>query len=439
MATRIPPHLPRRLSVCYYGWDWLTSARPGEPYGDLPRAMRETRERGFNCIRPDLGLGLLYDAAGTPRPPVEFAAWIPGLSDNLHCVNGLGGQVLDVRQRVFELFELAAEHDLFVIGTSWVYQDFIAQVADASLRAELLAVPYNARLRFLAEQWGRLLTELRERGLLDRVAVAELANEVDGAPLCAPWDEGDRGSTPEEWLADRHSRPPAEVSRELSAQCLRFLKQRHPEVLFDVDLCSAAALPAFAPQESEVADHHVYCAGLTQGCYSAVGLWNWDPQTGPDIAANETLRALLKPDVVPWDEFTRLAARVRAGWRAVGWFHANLDVERYDEWCVAHFEELRPSIDQPLQAGFAAARAYADETGKPLLVDEGYIFYPPLQSRLVTLPEGRYSEEQGVRLALETGHWGILPTGYFRPNTLVWHEDDQCEWVKGLNDRILAS
>jgi hypothetical protein len=53
-------------------------------------------------------------------------------------------------------------------------------------------------------------------------------------------------------------------------------------------------------------------------------------------------------------------------------------------------------------------------------------------------PEGRHGEELGVNAAIATGHWGIMGTGYFRPDTPPWKDDGQCAWVEGLNRRILA-
>src|ERR1035437_2134569 len=122
--TMIPKHLPRRLAICYYGWDWITSATPGEAYHDMDLAMRQTRERGFNCVRPDLGLGLLYDGRGNRRGPIKFRARFAGANGNMQCVNAKGGGVFDLHDRVMHLFGLAEKHDLYVIGTSWLYQDF---------------------------------------------------------------------------------------------------------------------------------------------------------------------------------------------------------------------------------------------------------------------------------------------------------------------------
>jgi hypothetical protein len=435
----VPAHLPRRLAICYYGWDWFTSALPDEPYGDLARAMAETRERGFNCVRPDMGLGLLYDWNGDRRGPIEFAPWIPGASENLHCVNGRGGGVHDVFDRVMLLFDLAARHDLYIIGTSWLYQDFVAQVADPRLRAEILGLPYNDRIPMLARQWDQLLTELERRGLADRLAMAETVNEVTYTPVYDPDGSAPEHPTPEDWVEERHPAPNAVFVKHLCAEAVEFVRERHPDVLVTQDLGSAHELETTFPDSAQVADHHVYTNGLTQALYAAVNLDPWFSATVPEVEANEVLRSLLKPDVMPWDEFCRRADRVRATWRRLGWLYHNIDNRKFDDWCLAHFEEYRDRIRDSAVALFGLAEAFARKRNLPLVVDEGYIFYPPLGSRFVTTPQGRWGEEVCVDAAIETGHWGVIVTGYFRPNTPVWHDDDQCDWVRGLNRRILAS
>ena len=84
------------------------------------------------------------------------------------------------------LFDLAAKNDLYVIPTSWEYQDAVAEVADPGIRAQILGVPYRQRLMLLARQYDRLLIELKKRGLHKRIAQVELINELNSPPLVRP-------------------------------------------------------------------------------------------------------------------------------------------------------------------------------------------------------------------------------------------------------------
>ncbi len=434
----IPAHLPRRLAICYYGWDWITSALPDEAYGDLERAVRETKERGFNCIRPDVGLGLLFDADGNRRGPLEFTEWIPGCSDNIQCVNCRGGGTHDVWERVMQLFELAEQYDIYIIGTSWLYQDFNAQIADVRIREELMAVPYEDRLMLLAKQWDWLLKDLKHHNLSHRLALVELVNELDSTPIFAPVHQTLEPPTIEDWYHGRFPESDSNRLRDLAAEALALLREDHPELLITVDLGSAESMARLLPDNAQVADHHCYPDALPRAIADAVGARLFDRTSVPDPESNELLRSLLKPNPMPWEELKRRATRVRSSWHPIVWFYDNVDNAKYDAWCIEHFDEMQPRIEQTTEKHFRTGVEFAKQRGLPLVVDEGYICYPPLHSRLIEMPEGRFGEELAVNTAIAAGYWGILPTGYVRPNTPGWYHDDQCDWVRGINQRILA-
>lgn len=291
----------------------------------------------------------------------------------------------------------------------------------------------------LATQWDRLLKDLEQRGLARRMAMVELLNEMENSPVFAPVDPATPPPTAEDWLQRRYPESDLANLRGLAFEAVALLRERHPEQMVTVDIGSPDFMPTLLPDNAQVADYHVYADGLTQAIADAAGARLFDVTCVPDPAGNALLRSLLKPDPMPWKEFKRRAARVRASWHAVAWFYANVDNSKYDDWCVAHFEELRPRIAQSVEERFRAGVEFARSRDLPMVMDEGCICYPPLHSRLVELPAGRYSEELAVDIAIATGHWGMLPTGYFRPNTPVWHDASQCAWVRGLNERVLDS
>jgi len=391
---KIPSHLPRRLAICYYGWDWFTSALPDETYGDLDRAMRETKERGFNCIRPDLGLGIMFDLHGNRRKPVEFRGWISGASDNLQCVDGKGGGVHDIFERVMHLFELAEKHDLYIIGTSWIYQDFIAQLADIGLRDEIIGVPTNQRLMLIAKQWDLLVTELKRRGLIHRLAMLELVNEMNGSALFIPYEKSSIRPTFAEWTENKDWEwsEKGEGVRELATEAIGYLLDRHPDVLTTVDFSDVESMRYELPDRGQVADHHVYVPGVTQAVWEVVGKDKWDLEIGPNPDEYPVLKSLLKPDVISWESIRQNALHVRSVWRANAWFYQNLDNDKYDEYCLSISDELKPGIQEDIDWKFTQAEKFASERRLPLVIDEGYILYPPLNSKFVATPAGRWSE-----------------------------------------------
>lgn len=441
VAPNIPSHLPRRLTICYYGWDWITSALPGEPYGNLERAIKETKERGFNCVRAETGLNWMFDLQGKRRGKLKFSDWIPGFSDNLQCVDGKGGGEFDIFERVMQLFKLCEKYDLYVITTSWEYQDAISQLASSEIRDEILAVPCSRRLKLLAVQYHRLLAELEKRGLHMRIAQVELINELNSPPnVCSA--SADRGQTLAEWVQGEIPAPSCstEEVRDLARSALVYLRERHPGILVTVDGLSAT--PGFKtlfPENAQVADHHLYVNGITQAFWRKAGISGLRTGERPDPDRNPFLRSMLKPNTKSWSELGRAAGRVRKGWWEVAWLYTNLDNKKFDDWCVANYSQYKQSVRESLDKQFQAASEFAKARNLPLIVDEGFILYPPLHSRFVMTPEGRWGEEAGVNGAIATGHWGIMLSGYFRPNTPSWRDDDQCDWARRLNARIQSS
>jgi hypothetical protein len=437
----IPTHLPRRLAICYYGWQWITTALPDEAFGDLDRAIKETKERGFNCIRAEMGLNWMFDLQGHRRGRLRFTDWIPGFSSNLHCVDARGGGEHDVFERVMRLFEIAEKHDVYVITTSWEYQDAIGQLADPGIREEILAVPYNERLMLLARQYDRLLVELRKRGLHRRIAQVEIVNELNQPPIfCSGMKLPPQ--TFEEWTHRYIPDPPCnpEAVRALASEAVAYVRDRHPDLLVTVDgLVACTGFETLFPQNAQVADHHVYCDGVTQAFWEKCGIAGIRPGEAPDPETNPFLKSMLKPNPSTWSELVRRAGHVRQDWWGISWLYANLDNEKFDRWCTEHFAEYEPRIKQSIAKQFECAAKFARARKLPLVVDEGFILYPPLHSRFVTTPEGRRGEELGVNAAIATAHWGIMLTGYFRPDTPPWRDSGQCEWVENVNKRILTS
>ena len=436
-----PSHLPRRLAICYYGWQWITTALPDEAFGNLDRVVRETKERGFNCIRAEMGLNWMFDLHGNRRGKVKFASWIPGFSSNLHCVDAKGGAEHDVFERVMQLFEIAAKHDICVITTSWEYQDAISQIDDPHIREEILAIPYNDRLMLLARQYDHVIDELKIRGLHKRIAQIEIVNELNQPPIFCSTKELSN-QTFKGWVNGTYPKPACKVDavRSLAANAVAYLRNRHPDLLITVDgLVACIGFESLFPHNAQTADHHVYCDGLTQAFWAKCGISGIRAGTPPNPESNPFLHSFLKPARTSWSDLVQHAGRVRQDWWGISWLYSNLDNAKFDRWCIDHFAEYEPRIKDSIDKQFDCAASFAREMKLPLVVDEGFILYPPLHSDFLTTPEGQRGEELGVNAAIATGHWGIMPTGYFRPDTPSWANDRQCEWIQKLNRKILTS
>ncbi|MFA6112200.1 MAG: cellulase-like family protein [Candidatus Latescibacterota bacterium] len=409
-ADRLPEHLPERLTISCWIWGWIVAATPGEPYHDLERAVLETRDRGFNAVRVEVGLNWAFTPEGKRRGPVELGPWIAGHGWNFSSVNALGGGRHDVLDRVLRLLELAARHGLRVILTSWEYQDSTWFVADPALRSEVYGIPLEQRFLHLARHHDRLLSLIEGEGLDQTVAFVEVHNEPEHSDF-----------------------PKGETSRQRHEEAIAFLRARHPRILFSGDFSSHDW--SIVPNNAQVFDQHVYAGGewYFQDLYGSTVLHpEFDPQQPRRLPVMDQL---MRQDLVPWDEFMKPAQNVRPFWRPIMWLFENLDNQAWDAWVAERFAVWRERIERAAAEMFAADAAEARQRSLPLVMDEGGLFYPPRLSRFEVTGEGLSLLDRCADLALEHGYWGFMPGTYCAADHLVWHENP--EWLRQINGRFL--
>lgn len=177
----LPPQLPERLTITLWDFTWYTRTGPGEPFEDLDRAFDEAVERGYNTIRicamPFLifGSGLCGD--------MEFGP--------LGGEYGQGTRWYDVRHRVrldpgahlLDLLRAAQRHNVFVILSSWEYQQSSSFAGDRRWFDALMAVRPEDRPVRLADALADLWELAEAERLADVIAFVELHNEVQGGYL----------------------------------------------------------------------------------------------------------------------------------------------------------------------------------------------------------------------------------------------------------------
>ena len=173
-------------------------------------------ERGFNSVRVEAGLNWCFRADGTPRGEMEFGSLFP----------------------------------VYVILTSWEYQDSNSLVADPKIRAEVMAVPEPQRFMALARHHDRLLRILEDKGLHKNIAYVEVLNEPDASKF-----------------------PQGAEGKKLHQEAIAFLRDRHPDVLVSGDYCSHD--PSIVPDNIQVYDQHVYVGLYTTALYPQT-VWRKD-------------------------------------------------------------------------------------------------------------------------------------------------------------------
>lgn len=409
-ACVLPPHLPNRLSIGMFIWNWITMAADGECYDDLERVVAGLPQRGFNAVRVEAGLNWCFRTDGTPRGEMAFCPAVAGYQDNLTSFDARGGGRHDVLARVVRLMEAARRNGVYVILTSWEYQDSTWFVADPAVRAEVMAVSAEARFMHMARQQDRLLTVLKDKGLDRHVAFVEIHNEPD----CSLFPQGAPG-------------------RSLHEEAVAFLRDRHGDILVAGDYATHNL--DIVPDNIQVYDQHLY---LAVGLYFA-GLYaqtvhhkDFDPAHPRQI---ELLDRLLKDPFVPWEQFQVPARNVREFWRGIHWLYHNLDNARFDEWIAGEYARQRGAIEAAARTTMAADSAEAARRGIPAVCDEGGFFYPPLNSRFELTPPGLALFELMTDLAIEHGYWGFMPSTYCGAEHPLWHN---IPWLRTTNARFLA-
>lgn len=405
----LPSHLPDKLTICCWIWAWIAQGRPDEPYGDLERAIIQTVDRGFNCIRADAGLNWCFDLDGNPRGELAFRQWIEGYSSNLRTVNGKGGARHDVLKRVINLMELAKKHGVYVILTSWEYQDSTWHVADPKIRAEVYGIPEEERLMALARQHDRLLCVLKERGLEKNVAFIEPHNETEYSEF-----------------------PKGEENKRLHTEAIAFLRDRHPDILVSADHASQEL--DIIPDNTQVYDMHLYSGPIMYW----EGIWGqtiWHPDFDRQNPKKlPIMQKMLKEDVVPWDVFMEKAQNIREFWREIDWLYENLNNAEWDRWWFEHFDEYWPRVKATTLERFAQNGQEAKRRGIPAVFDEGGWFYPPLGSRFDESPQGIRLFDLMCDEAIKHDYWGFMCTTYNGPEQPVWTVNP--DWLREVNERF---
>ncbi len=343
----LPEHLPKKLSIGMFIWNWVTMATPGEPYHDLDKAVSGLAERGFNAVRVEAGLNWCFDINGQPRGEMEFGPWISGYQDNLTSVHAVGGGKHDVLKRVVRLLELAQKHGIYVILTSWEYQDSSWFVADKNIRAQVMGVPKKERFLHMAGQLDRLLRILKEKGLHQNIAFVEIHNE----PEYSLFPKGKRG-------------------KQLYEEAITFLRDAHDDILVsgDSSLHDASAVP----DNVQVYDQHTYTGLYTTSLFPQT-VWHkdFDP-TNP--RKNELLQQLLKEQIVPYQEFQAAASNIRPWWIPIQWLYYNLDNQRFDAWIAEQYRRDEVTLKARARQFFEGDAKVAARRGIPAVCDEGGYF-----------------------------------------------------------------
>jgi hypothetical protein len=410
----VPRHLPDRLTVCLWDFSWYTRAGAGEPYEDIDLVMRDTAARGYNTVRicaaplllfGDLGLDALaenLDIEGLGR-----AATGGMFGQNTRWYNVAGGYRINLRARLFQLFDAAQRHGIVVILSSWEYQQSPAFAGTSHWFDAIDSVPLAERLNALGRAWHHMLVALAEAGHTERVAFVEVHNEVDFSILPPLPTDG-----------------PTVVSE---------LRMSHPDVIVTASYGKPPHLAMFlAPDGLGAAQFHVYSYGVLDVLQSTLDIRS----EGADDFPNSELRSMLRSDAPSVRAYGRpaewkLRATVVTDQMLYGYDW--IDHVLWDAWLEVHYPAYREVMLREIESRVIAVAAWARWNAIPAVIGEGWVGYTPLRGNFEEGAAGLELAERGIRVALASGVWGMVLCSNAAPHHPMWANVD---WQRRMNREI---
>lgn len=421
-ATRhldsVPAHLPRRLTITLWDFSWYTQTSPGEPFHDLDAAFTEAVERGYNTVRICAVPYLLFGDHDIDTRALRFSDVGAGVGQRTRWYDVAGGAVLDGRQHLRELFEAARRHDCFVILSSWEYQQSPAFLEGRDWYDALMAIPHGHRHTAMASAMIDLVQYLKDLGLADRVAYAELHNEVDLSRLSP---EGEAN--------------PYWPQRDLVADAVAMMQNAHPDIL----ATTCYGIPPYfdmaaVPDNGQVAHFHVYIYGVLAALEEFAGV-----RVPPPEFPRPQLRSLFRDDAPSFEGYAKDIEpwRLEATGVSASMFYSYDWVEpaKWDRWLYENYHSYRVAMTQSLDDKLGVLARWADQHAVPAVIGEGWIGYTPLLAEFEDGPVGQGIAEHAIERCIEHGFWGVVLGSNSAPHHPGWRNTD---WQKKWNARLRA-
>lgn len=421
MQNSLPAHLPHRLTITLWDFSWYTMTMPGEAFEDLDRAFAEAVERGYNTVRICAMPFLLFGSANLDYRALHLTNLGGEFGQRTRWYNAKGGAVLDGRQHLLNLFEAAKRHNCFVILSSWEYQQSPSFLTTSDWYDALMAIPPAGRFLALAEAMGKLISFLKDHDLADRIAYAELHNEVDLTRLSAVAQPGENN-----FAAQKPYLEEAVVK----------LREMHPDILMTVCYgIPPVSHMRYLADNVQVGHFHLYIYGVLGQLIEELG-----ERTNAEPFPNDLLRSMLRHDAPPFEEWKPRPGeewRLRATGipRRLAYIHDWVIPDKWDLWLYDHYGAYREAMRQGIKLRLEVAADWAEQHQVPAVLGEGYVGYTPLHANFEEGPVGKNLAEYAIETCLDLGFWGIILCSNAAPHHPFWQD---VEWQQRMNAHIMC-
>lgn len=415
-STRYQPvpvaaHLPARLTICLWDFSWYVRSGVGEPFEDLDAAAAATAERGYNTVRI-CAMPFLLFGSGLDTTDVHLDRLGGDYAQGVRWYDVASPTRFDGREKLSELFEVCKRHGLFIILSSWEYQQSASFSTTSHWWDALEGVDPEDRPTRLADAMAGLVDFVTERGLEDRIAFTELHNEVASGHLVDGLD------------ADSYLGLVVALKPRLTRGLARF-HELHPHQPVTVNY---AHVPVGAfrgvPREIDVFVTHPYVYGVLDEITAAFDLRGEladFPREAVDAAG------LLRPDappatewLIPGDHAWKMDATIIG--KPEIFLHDWVDAEAFDRYLYERYGAHRVEMARILTTWLDAAADLAIERGIPFAFGEGWIGYTPLLGDFEEGPVGAEFCRFAVRESSRVGAWGTIVCSNAAPHHPMWAE-----------------
>ncbi len=419
--TSIPAHLPKKLTISLWQWNYFYGIKEGEYFHDLEKCFTELKDRGFNTIRVDSGTGLCHDVDGKRRGQISLHEPFPGFStlreiDMRTDMDTQGGCRVDIMEKVIELFELAKKYDVKVILSSWFYLHTFWYVED-DLVEEFFTLPPERRFMRFAVDTDRILSEIKARGLQQQIAFVEIFNEFNTFYK-------------RDWNLEKLCITSSEF-RCWHEEALDFIKTCHPDLLFAIDTSTPDVDRELLPRNADVWNHHIY---YSWSAYSKVFEdpaiykegFDFDSATRHPVLGRFLCSTPVSIEAVRSSH--KHIQHVENSWPIRVWFYNNLDplkLHELDRLMTEHISENMDEYKKKVEDRISKAL----ETRKALFPDiilvmgEGATYCAHPQLRWEEKSDAYWElVDYATRRLKEEGYWGCVPRTHSGPYDPAWRE-----------------
>jgi hypothetical protein len=404
---------PVRLTITLWDFSWYVRTGVGEPFEDLESAVQDAVARGYNTIRI-CAMPFLLFGSGVDTQELALDRLGGDYAQGVRWYDVKAPTVIDARAHLLRLFEACRDHGVFVIVSSWEYQQSSSFATSRAWWDALDSVDPEDRAVALADAHADLIEFLAAHGLDDRVLFTELHNEVqaghltDGLPGAGMGGDIDALIVP---LSPRLTRGIARFHERLPNRPVT-VNYAH------VPVGSFRGIPA----EIDVLVVHPYVYGVLNDVTLAFNL------RGPlenFPRAEVEAAGLLRPDapeaatwVLPGDAAWKMDATIVG--KGEIFLHDWVNAEAFDRFLYERYESHRVEMARVLKLWLDAASDLALGRGIPLVFGEGWIGYTPLGGDFEEGPVGSEYCRLAMRESRRVGAWGTIVCSNAAPQHPMW-------------------